>query len=153
MKLGGEVGAYQLTLKRGVTNAQHAPHPHTNPHPQTHTQRQPNIWINADIGVFSIGHLGTNFTEISITIYAFSLKKMHLKTSFGRRRPFCLGPRVLIHPPPKQDKFAAKLQTMIWSANFNGKWLISIHFPHWSLFYSVWLGKKPRWFRYSETCL
>ena len=75
MKLGGEVGAYQLTLKEGVTNAQHAPHPHSHPHPQTHTQRQPNIWINADIGVFSIGHLGTNFTEISIAIYAFSFKK------------------------------------------------------------------------------
>ena len=43
-----------------------------------------------------IGPLGTNFSEIAIKIHtAFSLKKMHLKTSPAKRRPFCLGLNVL----------------------------------------------------------
>ena len=33
----------------------------------------------------------TNFTETLIEIHAFSFKKMHLKKSSGKRRPFCLG--------------------------------------------------------------
>ena len=35
------------------------------------------IWTNA--GLLLIGPLGTNFSEISIEIYTFSFKKMHLK--------------------------------------------------------------------------
>ena len=37
---------------------------------------------------------GTNFSEILIEIYTFSLKKVHLKLS-GKRRPICLGLNVL----------------------------------------------------------
>ena len=34
---------------------------------------------------------GTNFNEILIEILIFSFKKMRLKVSFAKRRPFCLG--------------------------------------------------------------
>ena len=42
-------------------------------------RRQAIIWTNA--GMLLIGPLGTNFGEILIEIYKFSLKKMHLKMS------------------------------------------------------------------------
>ena len=47
------------------------------------------IWSNA--GILSIGPLGTNFGEILIKIQTFSFKKMHLKMSSVKWRPFCLG--------------------------------------------------------------
>ena len=56
-------------------------------------RRQAIIWTNA--GILLIGHLGTNFSEILIENHAFSLKKMHLKMSSGKWRPFCLGLNVL----------------------------------------------------------
>ena len=46
-------------------------------------------------GILLIGPLGTNFSEIFIKIHAFSFKKMHLKMSSGKWRPFCLGLHVL----------------------------------------------------------
>ena len=52
-------------------------------------RRQAIIWNNA--GILLIGPLGTNISEILIEINAFSFKKMHLKTSSAKRRPFCLG--------------------------------------------------------------
>ena len=51
------------------------------------------IWTNA--GILWIGPLGTNFNEISIDIHVFSFKKMHLKISSGKWRPFCPGLNVL----------------------------------------------------------
>ena len=42
------------------------------------------IWTNA-------GPWGTNFSKISIGIYTFSFKKMHLKMSSGKWQPFCLS--------------------------------------------------------------
>ena len=56
-------------------------------------RRQAIIWTNA--GILLIGSLGTNFSEISIEILTFSFKKMHLKVSSAKRRPFCLGLNVL----------------------------------------------------------
>ena len=56
-------------------------------------RRQAIIWTNAI--VLSIGSLGTNFNEISIKIHRSSFKKMHLKMSSGKWRPFCLGLNVL----------------------------------------------------------
>ena len=52
-------------------------------------RRQAIIWTNA--GLLLIGPLGTNFSEILI----FSFKKMRLKVSSAKRRPFCLGFNVL----------------------------------------------------------
>ena len=58
-------------------------------------RRQAIIWTNA--GILLIGALGTNHSEIEILIkiHTFSLKKMHLKMSSGKRRPSCLSLNVL----------------------------------------------------------
>ena len=55
--------------------------------------RQAIFWTNA--GILLIRHLGTNFSDILIEIQTFSLKKMHLKMSSGKWRPFCFGLNVL----------------------------------------------------------
>ena len=67
-------------------------------------RRQAIIWTNA--GILLIGPLGTNFNETSIEIHAFSLKKIHLKLSSGKLRPFCIGLNVLTHwLEPDQHRF------------------------------------------------
>ena len=58
-------------------------------------QRQAIIWTND--GILLIGPLGTYFSEILSGIHTFSLKKMHLKVSSGKCRPFCLGLNVIRH--------------------------------------------------------
>ena len=60
-------------------------------------RRQAIIWTNA--GILLIGPLGTNFSEILFEILTFSFKKMRLKVSSAKRRPFCLGLNVLTHWP------------------------------------------------------
>ena len=57
-------------------------------------RRQAIIWNNA--GLLLIEPLGTNFSEISIEIQTFSIKKMHLNMSSAKWRPFCLGLNVLM---------------------------------------------------------
>ena len=52
-------------------------------------RRQAIIWNNA--GILLIGHSGTNVSEIVIEILTFSFKKMSLKVSSAKWRPFCLG--------------------------------------------------------------
>ena len=58
-------------------------------------RRQAIIWTNA--GILLIGPLGIKFNEILIGNCTFSFKKMHLKMSSAKWRPFCLGPNVLTH--------------------------------------------------------
>ena len=50
-------------------------------------RRQAIIWTNALL----IGPPGTNFNEILIVIHIISFKKIHLKMSSGKWRPFCLS--------------------------------------------------------------
>ena len=57
-------------------------------------RRQAIIWTNA--GILLIGPLKTNFSEILIEILTFSFKKIRLKVSPAKRRPFCLGLNVLM---------------------------------------------------------
>ena len=57
-------------------------------------RRQAYIWTND--GILLIGALGTNFSEILIEIYTFSFKKIDLKISSGKCRPFCLDLKVFI---------------------------------------------------------
>ena len=57
-------------------------------------RRQAIIWTND--GIFLIGTLETNFSEITIKIYTFSFKKIRLKMSSGKWWPSCLGLNVLI---------------------------------------------------------
>ena len=52
-------------------------------------RRQAIIWTN--VGILLIGTLRTNFSEILSEIHTFSFKKMHLKISSAKWRPFCLG--------------------------------------------------------------
>ena len=52
-------------------------------------RRQAIVWTNA--GILLIGPWRTNFSEILIGIQTFSFKKLHLKTSSGKLRLFCLG--------------------------------------------------------------
>ena len=56
-------------------------------------RRQAITWTN--VGILLIGPLGTNFSEVVIEIHIFSFKKSHLKMSFGKWRPSCLGLNVL----------------------------------------------------------
>ena len=56
-------------------------------------QCQAIIWTNA--GILLIRTSGTNFSEILSGIHAFLFKKMHLKMSSAKWRPFCLGLNVL----------------------------------------------------------
>ena len=56
-------------------------------------RRQAIIWTNG--GILLIRPLGTNFIEILSKIHTFALKKMHLKTSSAKWRPFCLSLNVL----------------------------------------------------------
>ena len=51
------------------------------------------IWTN--VGILLIGPLRTNFSEISIEIHTFLFKKMHLKVSSAKWRPFWLVFNVL----------------------------------------------------------
>ena len=47
------------------------------------------IWTKT--GILLIGPSGTKFNEILFKIHTFSFKKMHLKMSSGKQRPFCLS--------------------------------------------------------------
>ena len=58
-------------------------------------RRQAIIWSNAD--VLQIGPLGAKFNKIWKKIITFSFKKMRLKMSSSKWRPFCLGLNVLMY--------------------------------------------------------
>ena len=94
-------------------------------------RRQAIIWTNA--GIFLIGPLGTNFSEILIETHTFSFTKMHLKLSSGKRRPFCLGLNVLTHPYPYSCSLAKPLMKL-------GHPSIHIHFQIWMLSVSHLMG-------------
>ena len=47
--------------------------------------------IRTNAGILLIRPLGTNFSEFLVEILMFSFKKMRLKVSSAKRRPFCLG--------------------------------------------------------------
>ena len=51
--------------------------------------------IGTNTGILLIGPLVTKFSENLIRIQTFSFKKMHLKMSSAKWRPFCLGLNVL----------------------------------------------------------
>ena len=52
--------------------------------------------IRTNAGILLIRPLGTNFSEFLVEILIFSFKKMRLKVSSAKRRPFCLGLNELI---------------------------------------------------------
>ena len=60
-------------------------------------RRQAIIWANA--GMLLIGPLGIKYSGILMEIDTFPFKKIHLKMSPGKCRPFCLSLNVLIRWP------------------------------------------------------
>ena len=74
-------------------------------------RRQAIIWTNAEI--LLIGTLGTNFSEILIEIRIFSFKKMGLKMSSAKWRPFCLGRNVLMNQSPVKDQKQVEMTAII----------------------------------------
>ena len=46
--------------------------------------------IRTNAGILLIRPLGTNFSEFLVKILIVSFKKMHLKVSSAKRRPFCI---------------------------------------------------------------
>ena len=61
--------------------------------------------IRTNDGLLLIGPVWTNLSEILIEIHTFSFKKMHLKMSPAKWRPFCLGLNVImLHIWAKQMK-------------------------------------------------
>ena len=67
--------------------------------------------IRTNAGLLFIGPLGTNFSWILIAILTFSFKKMLLKISSVKRRPFCPGLNVI-----RQEALAALFQINIDAA-------------------------------------
>ena len=66
--------------------------------------------IRTNAGILLIRPLGTHFSEFLVEILIFSFKKMRLKVSSAKRRPFCLGLNELMDhvvikrfPCPAQD--------------------------------------------------
>ena len=92
-------------------------------------RRQAIIWTNT--GILLIGPSGTNFSEIVIGIQTFSFKKMHLKMSSAKWRPFCLGLNVLkvnlsrITMPYTLDSATDRLHSTWWITLNDGS--ISCH--------------------------
>ena len=76
-------------------------------------RRQAIIWIND--GILLIWPLGANFSEILIEIISFSFKKMHLKMSSGKWRPFCLGLNVLMTKLNRLRPDDAYRRQLTWS--------------------------------------
>ena len=63
-------------------------------------RRQAIFWTND--GILLIGPLATNCSEILIEIHTFSFKKMQLKMSSTKWRPFCLDHNVLTALTPRR---------------------------------------------------
>ena len=59
------------------------------------SRHQAIIWTNA--GILLIVPFGTNFSEISVEILTISFRKICLKVSSPKWRPFCLSLNVLKH--------------------------------------------------------
>ena len=81
-------------------------------------RRQAIIWTNA--GILLIGPLGTYFSEFLIAIETFSFKKMHLKISSAKWRPFCLGLNVSKHEREGHDHVVC-LSVSLLVCKLNGR--------------------------------
>ena len=100
-------------------------------------RRQAIIWTNA--GILLIGPLGTNFNEILIAIHTFSFKKMRLKVSSAKRRPFCLGLNELTPCTDTAKTFGLSLdwgQILPWFCSYQ-TWLYTGILPVLVIFYQL----------------
>ena len=112
-----------------------------------------NIWTDAWMAL--ILFLGTNFTEFSMEIHIFSFKKMHLKMSSGKCRPFCLGLNVL---SPQQCETSCMSSSVIhlfdkcWRPHIVDKYyahsntmVTAIQFAIAAIFTMNWARKLHNW--------
>ena len=121
--------------------------------------------IRSNAGILLIGPLGTNFSEIWIGIQTFSLKKIRLKMSSAKRRPFCLGLNVLNlnrrHgislrwcywlSMPLDDQWWRHQMEIFWPVNSPHKWPVTRSFD---VFFDLRLNKrlsKQSWGWWFET--
>ena len=86
--------------------------------------------IRTNAGILLMGPKETNFSEILIEIYTFSFKKMHLKMSSGKWRPFCLSLNV------SRLLYSCKFPNFIQACQ-------SVFPASWIMLYSVTTGNLP----------
>ena len=98
-------------------------------------QRQAIIWTN--YGIVLITYLGTNCNAIPITIHTFSFKKIHLKMSSRKWRPFC----------PGLNELTNLLETRAFIYD-----VVNSHFHHWPRT-SADLWQVTQWFPQSESSI
>ena len=105
-------------------------------------RRQAIIWTSA--GILLIGPLETNFIEIPIVIQTFLFKKMHLKMSSAKWRPFCLGLNVLTwlgwvtHSCVNEQQFQMHF--------IQCKYQVLIKTYHWDFFLHAKSTMSQHWF-------
>ena len=85
------------------------------------TRRQAIIWTNAEM--LLIGFLGTKFNEILIEIHTFPFKKMHMKMSSGKWRPFCLGPQCVKETGFSMDTVHAVVCEHLLMSKLCARWI------------------------------
>ena len=115
-------------------------------------RRQAITWTN--VGILLIGPLGTNFNEMLIEINTFSFKKIHLKMSSGKWRPFCLYLNVLkmtlyvLILDKKQRKYDPS-QRIFWRNLRNTgltlhlleiRWTIEMFVNYWYFIHRIWFS-------------
>ena len=119
-------------------------------------RRQAITWTN--VGILLIGPLGTNFSEMLIEIRTFSFKKIHLKMSSGKCRPFCLGLNVFMLSPPMSGRgggggglvHGLTLLALEWGISITLRWRhngcdsVSNHRPHVCLLYRLFRRRYQR---------
>ena len=94
--------------------------------------------IRTNAGIFLIGPLGTNFSEIQIEIKKISFMKMRLKLSSEKLWPFCWGGDELTIAPAWQSVWSVwQAGTVVWSPTriwtYTTTARISPLSPHWSV--------------------
>ena len=113
--------------------------------------------IRTNAGILLIEPLGTNFSEILIGIQRFSFKKMLLKMSSAKWRPFCRGLNVLknfegkmAHTKPQQNtaNLASNKEVLGLCVNLAARDLLIFFFSLWfssiifSLINRVWVDRR-----------
>ena len=100
--------------------------------------------IGTNAGILLIGPLGTNLSEISNEIHILSFRKMHLKMSSGKWRPFCLGLNELILWSPR------KIVDYGWRLTVN---VVFCPPPPVSSDYNDWLQIEGQNLYYQDFCI
>ena len=93
--------------------------------------RQVIIWTNAEM--LLLWPLGTKLNEILIEMHTFSLKKMYLRRSPAKWRPFCLGLNVLTIVTLDTYSLLHALYSVIFLQNQTGVFhQVQIYWTSWT---------------------